>query len=77
MVGGGQTQSLRSQRPLSSREDRYTKTQVWQSSQVLTYNFIFFFLKKKILLAALCSMWDHSSLTRDQTHAVCIGGMES
>ena len=43
-----------------------------------TYNFIFFFLKKKkILLAALCSMWDRSSLTRDQTHAVCIGGMES
>ena len=41
------------------------------------FSFFFFLKKKKILLAALCSMWDHSSLTRDQTHAVCIGGMES
>ena len=28
-------------------------------------------------LAALCSMWDLSSLTRDQTHAPCSGSTES
>ena len=28
-------------------------------------------------LAALCGMWDPSSLTRDQTLAPCIGSTES
>ena len=30
-----------------------------------------------LLLSALCSMWDLSSSTRDQTHASCIGSTES
>ena len=28
-------------------------------------------------LAVLCSMWDLSSLTKDQTCALCIGSMET
>ena len=44
---------------------------------------LFFFFKKFLLLffffflAVLWSMWDPSSLTRDQTHTVCIGSAES
>ena len=66
-------------RDLFLAEKTGTKTQVCQSSQVLHLQLHSFFLlkKKKFLLAALCSMWDCSSLTRDQTRAVCIGGMES
>ena len=30
-----------------------------------------------VFLAALCSMWGLSSLTRDQTHTPCFGSMES
>ena len=30
-----------------------------------------------LLLATLCSMWDLSSLTKDQTHAPCNGSSES
>ena len=33
--------------------------------------------EKKIFLAALCSMWDLSPLTRDQTRTPCIGSLES
>ena len=39
----------------------------------LYVSFFFFFL----LLAILCSMWDLSAPTRDQTHTPCIGSEES
>lgn len=67
---GSHTQSLCSQRPLSSREDCIPRHKFSRIVKCHTYNFIFFFqffLKKnlKMPLAALCSMWHHSSLTRD------------
>ena len=41
--------------------------------------FIFIFLKKDFLklLAVLHGMWDLSSPTRDQTHTLCSGSIES
>ena len=40
------------------------------SSLSVLPEFFFFF-------AILCNMWDPSSLTRDQTHTLCIGSMSS
>ena len=34
-------------------------------------------LKLFSFLATLCGMWDLSSLTRNETHAPCIGSVES
>ena len=45
---------------------------VWSPGALGWLGIFFFFF-----LAALCSMWDLSSLTRDQTQAPCIGSMES
>ena len=41
-----------------------------QVTRALEIVFVFFFLN---LLASLCGVWDLSSLTRDRTHAPCIG----
>ena len=40
----------------------------------ILFYFIFYFI---FILAALCSMWDLSSPTRDGTGAPCIGNTES
>ena len=56
-----------------SRNDLRKKVVYREKSKKLVLffgHFIFF-------LAMLCSMWDLSSPTRDQTHAPCIGSMES
>ena len=46
-------------------------------SQERWTSFFFFLIKKKNVLAMLCSIQDLSSLTRDWTPAICSGSMES
>ena len=48
------------------RQEGYIRKKEWHLQNL----FFFFFL------AVLCSMQDFSSLTRDRTHAPCIGNTE-